>query len=358
MSRALELALRGAGSVSPNPMVGAVITVGDKIIGEGWHKRYGQPHAEVNAIDSVENQELLKQATMYVTLEPCSHWGKTPPCCDLIINKQIPRVVVGCIDPYHEVCGGGIERMRAAGINVEIGDMEAECQEINKRFFTSQTHGRPYVILKWAQTSDGYIDIQRPTTTPPAWLTGEQCKQLVHTWRAVEDAVMVGRKTVEMDNPSLTVRLTPGRNPLRITIDRNIVLGTHYNIFDNQASTLLITSHENRERATAKFLNNPMVEIDTIDYLQPTIPQILSILTQRRIQSLIVEGGTQLLQSFIDDGLWDQARIFTANIHSGELYESNPQPLGIAAPKIETQTTLTEIIDGVELDIKYRKTTV
>lgn len=349
MQQALELAQRGIGRVSPNPLVGAVIVADGEVIGRGWHQQYGEAHAEVNAIADVADQGLLSGATMYVTLEPCSHWGKTPPCCDLIIRKGLAKVVVGCVDPYHEVCGGGIERMRAAGIDVRIGIMESECREMNRRFFTVQTHGRPYVILKWAQSIDGYIDIKRDTSLPPAWMTGDECRKLVHEWRAVEDAIMVGRRTVVMDNPSLTVRHAEGRNPLRVTMDRNLVLDSTYTIFDKEAQTLLLTDRVNLNRAIEKFGDIATLSINGLNYERPIIEQVLSTLTARRVQSLIVEGGTELLQSFIDTNLWDEARVFTSPHCISDLYPSVALPQGVAAPAIGATGCSINIIDGVEL---------
>lgn len=354
MQRALELAARGAGSVSPNPMVGAVLVVANEIIGQGWHERYGEAHAEVNAIASVSEPSLLEDATMYVTLEPCSHWGKTPPCCDLIIRCKIPRVVVGCVDPYHEVCGGGIERMRAAGIEVIVGDMEQQCIDMNRRFFKAQTDGRPYIILKWAETADSFIDVCRPATTPPAWMTGAHCKRLVHMWRSEEDAIMVGRHTVEMDNPSLTVRQVEGRNPLRITLDKELKLDTHYRIFDNEAPTILITSHEMKDRAIAKFSQNERVEIESIDYAENTIAQILNILSCRRVHSLFVEGGRELLQSFLDSMLWDEARVFTSPLRCAELYPAIANPVGVPAPSFSPTSESRTMVGEVELTICKR----
>lgn len=350
MLRALELATRGAGAVSPNPMVGAVIVCDGEIIGEGWHQKYGEPHAEVNAIASVADESLLSRSTMYVTLEPCSHWGKTPPCSDLIIEKKIPRVVVGSIDLYHEVCGGGIARMRAAGIEVEIGVMERECDELNKRFFKAQTDGRPYIILKWAETSDGFIDVCRPNDTSPAWMTGKECKKLVHRWRAEEDAIMVGRNTVVMDNPELTVREVDGRNPLRITFDQYLTLSIDYKVFNDEAPTLLITSRENGERATSKFEHCRNVEIETVDYSQDVLSQVVNMLSCRRVHSLFVEGGRELLQSFIDADLWDEARVFKSQLSAKMLYPKILTPQGISAPYIDSKFMRdVTVIDGVEL---------
>lgn len=350
MQYALTLAARGVGNVSPNPMVGAVIVHDGVIIGQGWHEKYGTAHAEVNAIESVINPELLKYSTMYVTLEPCSHWGKTPPCCDLIISKNIPRVVVGCVDPYHEVQGNGLKRLKSADVEVITGVLEAECLELNKRFIKSKTTGIPYIVLKWAQTADGLLDVSRQQGSRPIWITGTACKKLVHQWRSEEDAIMVGTKTVIMDNPTLTAREVSGRNPVRITFDRELVLNSTYNIFNNEAETILITSQENRENAIAKFSANTHVQVEGIDYSIATLPQVLTILSRRNLNSLFVEGGRELLQSFIDSQLWDEARIFTSPLSSRELYPNSDYADGVYAPEIPTKTHERHSeIEGVEL---------
>lgn len=335
MRRALELALLGEGYVSPNPMVGAVIVCDGEVIGEGWHRRHGGAHAEVNAVESVRDFEKLKRSTIYVNLEPCSHWGRTPPCCDMIIDRQIPRVVIGCVDSNPQVAGEGIDRMRKAGIEVVTGVLEAESLELNRRFFTRHSLDRPYIILKWAESADGYLDAVRPANVPPAWMTNQACKALVHRWRAQEDAIMVGRKTAEMDNPSLTVRSWVGRNPIRIVTDRNLLLDPSLALFDMQASTILFTERENCERATEKFASNSRVEIQGLDYSSgDTIRAILDALSCRRVNSLFVEGGSALLNSFIEAGLWDEARIFRAQKMLCQLYPSLRVTQGVKAPLI------------------------
>lgn len=355
MKRALELARRGAGNVSPNPMVGAVVVHNGQVIGEGWHQEYGQAHAEVNAINSVENQEFLRESTMYVTLEPCSHWGKTPPCCDLIIAKGIPEVVVGCVDSYHKVSGEGIRRMSEAGVRVVVGDMERECVELNRRFFMVQNQGRPYIILKWAQTADGMLDVRGSAEVAPAWLTGAEGKRLVHRWRAEEDAIMVGRRTVEMDNSSLTVREVEGRNPLRITMDRDLKLDTTRSIFDDSAPTILLTSLENREAAMKKFAQCRSVRIEAINYQDEVLSQVLRILSCARVQSLFVEGGRELLQSFIDAGLWDEARVFTSVMSSDALYHSLVDRVPTFAPELRDGLVMSRQMVGSSELIVYRR---
>lgn len=341
MALALELAQRGAGMVSPNPMVGAVIVHPDKgIIGSGWHQKYGGPHAEVNAVESVQGQNmgLLNESTMYVNLEPCSHFGKTPPCCDLIIGHRLKRVVIGSTDSNPQVSGRGIEKIENAGIQVTLGVMHKEALELNKRFFMTHSQGRPYIILKWAQTTDGYLDAIRPAQVPPRWMTSPDCKKLVHTWRAQEDAIIVGRATAQMDNPALTVRSVEGKNPIRIVLDRDLKLSPNLNIFNDQAPTILLTNPHNLEKAILKHTSNHRTEIDTLDFNQNNIiTQILGNLACRRVQSIIVEGGAELLNSFIQDNLWDQARIFTSKLSLEDLYPGKDYGReGVLAPKLST----------------------
>ncbi|MEN8116472.1 MAG: bifunctional diaminohydroxyphosphoribosylaminopyrimidine deaminase/5-amino-6-(5-phosphoribosylamino)uracil reductase RibD [Bacteroidota bacterium] len=307
MMRCLELAKKGAGYVSPNPMVGCVVVYNGVVIGEGYHKLYGQAHAEVNAINSVRQPELLKKSTLYVTLEPCAHHGLTPPCSDLIVATQIPKVVIGTIDPFAKVAGKGIEKMQNAGIEVEVGILEKECRELNKRFFTFHEKKRPYIFLKWAQTEDGFIDIDRSNEQfgEPTWITGEESLIRVHKMRAEEDAIMVGTKTAEKDNPSLTVRNCKGNNPLRIVIDKNLRLPNNLSLFNNSAKTIVLNSTINKTEKNTEYIQ--------VNFSQNIIPQILEILHEKNILSLIVEGGRQLLESFIESGLWDEAHVYTGN---------------------------------------------
>lgn len=307
MLRCIELARLGAGSVSPNPMVGCVIVCGNKIIGEGYHQIYGGPHAEVNAINAVADQGILKKSRLYVSLEPCAHHGKTPPCSDLIISKQIPEVVIGTIDPFSEVAGRGAEKLRNAGIDVTLGFLEPQCRELNKRFFTYHEKKRPYIILKWAQTLDGFIDEHRLTEQlgEPNWITGIDSRKLVHKSRSEEDAVMVGTNTAEKDNPSLKVYLCKGRNPIRVVIDRNLRLASSLQLFDNSSKTIVFNSQKDNAESLTEFVK--------IDFGRNIIPQMLDELYQRSIQSVIVEGGRQLLESFIASGIWDEAHQFIGN---------------------------------------------
>ena len=304
MQRCLQLARCGAGSTSPNPMVGAVIVCDGRIIGEGYHIRAGEPHAEVNAVNSVSEADrpLLTRSTMYVSLEPCSHYGKTPPCCDMIIARGIARVVVGSADPNSQVNGAGIERMRAAGIDVTVGVLEEECLRLNRAFFTSQVSKRPYVTLKWAQSADGYIDLLRDSGQAVK-ISSPVSQVAVHKLRAQNDAILVGRHTALLDNPSLDIRHWAGRSPLRLVIDRNGTLPVDLKIFDGVFPTVVYTACEKE----GKFGNN--VEQVVLDFEAPLLPQILTHLHGMKVNSLLVEGGATVLQSFIDASLWDEARV-------------------------------------------------
>ena len=307
MERCLALAGKGLGRVAPNPMVGSVIVVGDKIIGSGYHERYGGPHAEVNAINSVANKELLKKSTLFVNLEPCSHYGKTPPCADLIIKYKIPCVVVGCTDTFSKVNGQGIKKLKRAGIDVKVGILEEKCRILNKTFFTYHEKGRPYIILQWAQTIDGFIDRKRTvgSAKKPLQVSGKQSKILTHTWRSQTDAVMVGTNTVLLDNPRLTTRMVKGKNPLRIAIDRDLKIPEKFNLLDRTTPTIIFTTKNVASKHNLEFVK--------INFKKNIIPQILKELYKRKIQSVIIEGGAQTLNSFIKAKLWDEMRVFKAN---------------------------------------------
>ena len=334
MNRCLELAKMGAGSTSPNPMVGCIIVYNGAIIGEGYHQKYGEPHAEVNAINSVSNKELLRKSTLYVTLEPCAHFGLTPPCSDLIVAKQIPKVVIGTIDPFAKVAGKGIEKLRKADIDVKVGVLEKECNDLNKRFFTFHEKKRPYIILKWAETIDGFIDIKRGEKKygQPNWITGKKAIHRVHEIRAIEDAIFVGTNTALKDNPSLTVRHCPGRNPIRIVLDKQLRLPENLNVFDNSAQTIVFNSKRHAEIENIYFAK--------IDFGKDILPQILKELHNRNIQSVIVEGGKQLLESFIATNIWDEAHQFIGNKYFNE---------GIEAPQISGKIVSTEEFDSDNL---------
>ncbi len=307
MQRCIDLASFGIGNVAPNPLVGSVIVFNDTIIGEGYHQQYGGPHAEVNAINSVKDENLLEESTIYVNLEPCSHYGKTPPCADLIISKKIPNVVIGTRDPFEAVDGKGIEKLKKAGCNVITGVLSNECNFLNRRFFTFHKNKRPYIILKWAKTSDGFIDLapEKKTEIGPTWITDEKIRILVHKWRAEEQAILTGKNTVVRDNPSLTTRDWNGKSPLRIILANVLPDIKNYHIFDNATPTLVFTN-ENRE-------NLSLTEFIKTDLNLPFLPQLLDVLYQKNIQSLIVEGGAKVFGTFINAGMWDEARILTGN---------------------------------------------
>jgi diaminohydroxyphosphoribosylaminopyrimidine deaminase/5-amino-6-(5-phosphoribosylamino)uracil reductase len=313
MLRCIELARNGLGNTSPNPMVGSVIVYDGIIIGEGYHRKFGEPHAEVNAINSVQNKELLKKSTLYVNLEPCSHYGKTPPCANLIASMEIPRVVIGSLDTAAHVSGKGLEILKNAGCNVLVGVLEDECRELNKRFFTFHEKQRPYIILKWAQTKDGFIDIERTenASVQPTWITNEYAKALVHKWRAEEQAILVGTNTAIQDNPSLTTRHWYGKNPLRIVLDENLILPDGLKLFDQNASTVIIADTKVKSLRKRKLHEN--VGIEFVDYSSGFYTQLFKVLISKDIQSLIIEGGEKVLTSFIQNNLWDEARVFTGN---------------------------------------------
>lgn len=323
MARCIQLAKNGLTRVSPNPMVGAVIVHNGKIIGEGYHAKCGCAHAEVNAIHSVKDESLLKESTIYVSLEPCSHYGKTPPCADLIIQKGIPNVVIGCQDPFSKVAGRGIQKLKDAGITVKVGVLEKECRMLIKRFITFNTLHRPYIILKWAESSDGFIDIER-TEGEPVVLSNPLTSMLVHKLRSEVDGIMVGTNTALLDNPSLNTRNWYGKNPIRIVIDKGLKLPEQLHLFDGSIQTLVFTEKTKE--------NQPNIEYATIDFSADIIPHICNILYKKNVQSLLVEGGSILLQSFINAGIWDEIRVEKAGI---SLHN------GVKAPEIKEKNSYT-----------------
>ena len=335
IKRCINLAQNGLGNTFPNPMVGSVIVYENQIIGEGWHKKAGEPHAEVNAIRSVKDKSLLKKATIYVSLEPCSHFGKTPPCCDLIIEHQIPNVVVGTVDPNEKVAGNGIKKLIAAGANVTVGVLEKECNELNKRFFTFHQQKRPYIILKWAQSQDGFLSPEKEIEQDrkPVWITNAYSRQLVHKWRSEEQAILAGTQTVIDDNPKLNTRDWSGNNPVRVVLDQNNRIPKDSFVFNNTVKTIVFTKSETN-------LSAENTNFEVIDFNQNIIPQILAVLHQNQIQSIIIEGGLQTLQSFIDENIWDEARIFTGNIS----FEK-----GTKAPMIQMKNPIKTNIQNDEL---------
>ncbi|MFZ2287388.1 MAG: bifunctional diaminohydroxyphosphoribosylaminopyrimidine deaminase/5-amino-6-(5-phosphoribosylamino)uracil reductase RibD [Bacteroidales bacterium] len=311
MRRCLELAGRAEGNTAPNPMVGAVVVHDGFIIGEGFHLRAGTPHAEVHAINSVKDKNLLPRSTIYVSLEPCSHHGRTPPCADLIISSGIRRVVVGTADTSLKVAGRGIARLREAGIDVISGVLEEECRHINRRFFTTHEQLRPYVILKWARSADGFIDFERKKadTAEPHWITGNTERILVHRWRAAEDAILAGGGTVRSDNPSLDVRLWRGKNPLRVIISRSASMDPRSKVFDGAVETVLFTCNDK--------VILPGVRIIKLAGNQYFIEEVVNALHAMGIQSLFVEGGAFIMSHFVEAGLWDEARRFTGMMKFG-----------------------------------------
>ena len=302
ISRCINIAKNGLGSTAPNPMVGCVIVYNHKIIGEGFTSPYGGAHAEVNAINSVKDKSLLKEATLYVTLEPCSHYGKTPPCSNLIIEHGIKNVVIGCVDDNKKVAGQGIAKLNKAGCNVIVGVLEEACKEHHKRFFTFHNKQRPYIILKWAETANGLIAPLHKKEKQPVWITNQYSRQLVHKWRAEEQAILVGANTVLEDNPSLTTRDWQGKHPIRVVLDKHDKLSKEFKVFDNKSDTIVIN-----ETAAEDICNS---------------------LFEANINSVIIEGGAKTLKLFIDSGFWDEARVFI-----GESFFKE----GIAAPKITGQ---------------------
>lgn len=331
MRRALQLARLGTGHTSPNPMVGAVIVSPDgTIIGEGWHRKCGEAHAEVNAVASVADPAMLKDCTLFVTLEPCSHYGKTPPCARLIIERGIPRVVVGCFDPFVKVAGRGVEMLREAGVEVVVGVLEQECRDLNRRFMTAHTMGRPWVQLKWAQTADGFIAIAPEAGENPLRMSTPVTMCLMHRQRSLCDAIVVGASTARIDNPSLTTRYWPGRSPLRVVLSRALSLPDHLELLTDGLPTVVYNGVKNEVQGNVEY-----VKLDT-----HSAHSWLKDLYRRGVTSVMVEGGTRVLTQMITEGMWDEARI-----------EVSPRRVeqGVAAPAIEGRVSCRHIIDGNEI---------
>lgn len=350
MYRCLQLALMGQGRVAPNPMVGAVLVHNDRIIGEGWHRQFGGPHAEVNCVDSVQDrdQHLVREATLYVSLEPCAHYGKTPPCAQLVIDHRIPRVVVGCRDPFPLVAGKGIEKLEAAGVEVTVGVLERDCQELNKRFFLFHTEHRPYVTLKWAQTGDSKMALP-PAAAPGSHtdaaftgqgqqperllISGAAANRLVHRWRSEETAILVGTHTALYDDPALTTRLWPGNDPIRLVVDLHGRLPQHLKVFDGTVPTIVfnLAKHTLTDAAALRHIKGGVHYYQVAEDTD-LVPQVLHALYHLHIQSVLVEGGARLLQAFIDAGVWDEARIITnEGLYIGK---------GLPAPQLQQQQLL------------------
>ncbi len=323
IKRCLQIAKKGLGTTRPNPMVGCVIVRKNKIIGEGFTSAYGGNHAEVNAIRSVKYKSLLREATLYVTLEPCSHHGKTPPCSELIIEHKIRNVVIGCLDDNEKVAGKGVEKLKKSGCTVIVGVLENECKEHHKRFFTFHNKKRPYIILKWAQTLDGFIAPTTKGELKPVWITNSISRQLVHKWRSEEQAILVGSSTVLQDNPSLTVRDWTGQNPTRIVLDQKSTLNKEINVFNTEAETIVISENE-------------------IDFSKDVAQEICDFLYKHQINSVIIEGGVQTVETFINSYLWDEARVFTGNINFKE---------GLKAPNLSGKLLTEQSIDQDNLKI-------
>ncbi len=312
MKRCIQLAKNGLGTTYPNPLVGSVIVYNDRIIGEGWHRKAGEAHAEVHAIQSVKDKSLLSKATIYVSLEPCSHFGKTPPCSDLIITHKIPKVVVGTIDPFAKVAGNGIKKLRENNCEVIVGILEKECNELNKRFFTFHEKKRPYIILKWAESKDGFIApdhslrLKEHHKLSPVWITNSYSRQMVHKWRTEEQGILVGTTTVLEDNPKLNARDFKGNNPIRIVLDKSNKITDNYAVKDNITKTIIFTEND-------ILTKNENIIYENIVFNTDFLLILTNRLHKKEIQSIIIEGGSQTLQSFIDLNLWDEARVFKGN---------------------------------------------
>lgn len=334
ISRCIELAKNGLGSTYPNPLVGSVVVYEDCILGEGWHTKQGEAHAEVLAIKGVAARKFLEKATLYVSLEPCSHYGKTPPCADFILHTGIKKVVIGTPDPYPAVAGKGITKLIEGGCEVIVGVLEDSCKELNRRFFTYHLKKRPFVILKWAESQDGYMVsathknrvASGAAPAKPEWLSNVYCRQLVHKWRTEEQAVLVGGKTVWYDNPSLTARDWVGANPVRVVVSRQGVFPKDCAIQDGSAPTIFISDKK-------VFMDSGNTgSYEFIDFTKDVAHQIVQVLYNRGLQSIIIEGGAQMLHTFIEEGLWDEARVFTGTRF---LMEGDTAPVVVAKPAVE-----------------------
>ena len=328
MQRCIQIAKNGIAAALPNPSVGAVIVYNDKIIGEGFTAAYGGPHAEVNAINAVKDKTLLKKATLYVSLEPCTHFGKTPPCCDLILKNEIPTIVIGCQDPNILVAGNSIRKLREAGKEVVVGVLEKQCQDANRRFMTFHTKKRPYIILKWAESADGFIAPTQETRTSknkasktPFWISNNYSQQLSHKWRSEEQAILIGTQTAIDDNPKLDTRDWAGKNPFKIVLDQNTRIPKENSIFESRANLMVLSA----------------VDLNFKNYIAA---QIAHLLFEKNITSVIIEGGRQTLQTFIDENLWDEVRVFRAPTFLIE---------GIKAPVLKNKLKSSKAIGDNEL---------
>lgn len=332
MNKCIALAKQGLGNTYPNPLVGSVVVYNGQIIGSGWHHKSGEAHAEVHAIRSVSDQSLLADSTLYVNLEPCSHHGKTPPCTDLIVQSGIRHVVVGMQDPFEKVNGNGIHKLRHAGVRVDVGIEVTACRELNKRFVTTIEKQRPYIILKWAETADGFLAPKTKSTNEPVWISNLLSRTLAHQWRAEEQSILIGKKTALDDNPSLTTRLHKGPSPIRLLIDPKEEVDRNAKLFNPDQKVIVFTANKSRTEDNVEYV--------TIDFMANGLQQILKTLFQKGIQSVMVEGGSKTLQYFIDSGLWDEARVFIGQ----EKFED-----GISAPNTASfleEPNATTILEG------------
>jgi diaminohydroxyphosphoribosylaminopyrimidine deaminase/5-amino-6-(5-phosphoribosylamino)uracil reductase len=338
MMRCIELAKKGLGTTYPNPLVGCVIVHNNRIIGEGWHRMSGEPHAEVNAINSVQDQSLLENARLYVNLEPCCHFGKTPPCSHLIIEKEIKSVIVGSLDPNPLVSGKGISYLENSGCEVSYGVLEDACNRLNERFFTFHQKKRPYIILKWAQSKDGFIAPHRNKRNEkePFWISNEHSRQLVHKWRAEEQAILAGTQTVIDDDPSLTTREWKGPSPIRIVIDKTLKIPDDSNVLDGSVKTIVLTESKKEDRNQVFYR--------TIDLNENSTQNICEALFDLGIQSLIVEGGAVTLNQFIDISIWDEARVFISEKMLND---------GVSAPILKVKARKETVVKSDKL-VVYR----
>ena len=317
MNKCIALAKQGLGNTYPNPLVGSVVVYKGEVIGSGWHQKSGEAHAEVHSIRNVSDRSLLADSSLYVNLEPCSHYGKTPPCTDLIIQSGIRHVVIGMKDPFEKVNGRGIQKLRHAGVRVDVGIEAAACRELNKRFITTIEKQRPYIILKWAETLDRFLAPKTKTTNDPVWISNLLSRTLAHQWRAEEQSILIGKQTALDDNPALTTRLHKGPSPIRLLIDPKEEVDRKAKVFNPDQKVIVFTANKSRTEAHIEYV--------AIDFSANGLQQILSTLFQKGIQSMLVEGGSITLQHFIDSGLWDEARVITGRKKFVE---------GITAPNI------------------------
>ncbi len=338
MRRCIELAKKGFGHVAPNPMVGCVIVHQGKIIGEGYHQKFGGPHAEVNAIQQVQNPALLKEAEVYVSLEPCAHYGKTPPCANLLITHQVKKVIIGCVDPFSEVAGNGIKMLQNAGIETVVKVLEEDCMFLNRRFFVFHQKKRPFILLKWAETEDGFMDQKRSSTEPQInWITHPDTQLITHQWRKEESAILVGRTTIENDNPSLTTRAISGRNPIRLVIDeKQQLMNKSFQIFNEDAETWVFNASLHKKDKTITWIAVTPFNLN----------EIVKVLHEKNVQSVLVEGGKKTIESFLEADLWDEARVLVG----AKKFEN-----GLQAPKMHIQPDYIQTLNTDQLKIYYKK---